>query len=233
MDVNLLKEQLKGEEFLKPREPLYIGAYNALRYLIINNFIKGGERLDFSALEECFNVSRVPLREAIHMLSARRLVVHNPNTGTYVIKLNEQDVNEICDIRLMIELHALELSIDKIPLEKLYEWLHIFESEEILIQQQSTSVKETPLEIKIADAELHNSFVRYSERPILLDVYSRIEDYIILMRNINKRIIVSSNEHISIIQAILDKDLAKAKKILEDHLEAVKVVSIAAIKENM
>ena len=230
MNHALIQEQLESKNFFKPREPLYMGAYNALRFLIINNFIATGERLDFSALEDLLQISRVPLREAIQLLVARGLVVHSPNNGTYVITLKEQDITEICDIRLMLEMHGLELSIDAIPREKLEAWLEIFASEELVLKNNK-EIFETPHEIKVADAELHNGFILYSNRPILLDVYSRIEDYIILMRNINKRIVISSKEHIHIIDAILGNDLEKAKKLLQEHLDAVKVQSLQHIKE--
>ena len=161
------------------------------------------------------------MKEAIQLLVARGFVVCLPNNGTYALKLDQDSVNEICYSLLMIESYALRISCNNIPKDKLQNWLKIFESEESMVKGMVRPI-ETPRNIKQADAELHNSFVYYSDRPLLLDIYSRIEDFLMLIRHISKRLVISSKEHIDLIQAIMVDDCEKASEILVQHLKSVK-----------
>ena len=221
MNIEKIKAEIQVENFFQPREPLHVGTFKIIKYLIIYNYILPGERLVFNQLTELLKISRVPLKEAIQLLVARGFVVCLPNNGTYAIKLDQDYVNEICDIRLMIESYALRISCNNIPKDKLQNWLKIFESEESMVKGMVRPI-ETPRNIKQADAELHNSFVYYSDRPLLLDIYSRIEDFLMLIRHISKRLVISSKEHIDLIQAIMVDDCEKASEILVQHLKSVK-----------
>src|SRR5262249_20735023 len=76
---------------------------------ILSGRIKSGERLNETELARQLQISRAPIREALHQLHEQGIVVNNPRRGMYVVSLSETDVRKINNIRLILESEALEL----------------------------------------------------------------------------------------------------------------------------
>jgi len=78
-----------------------------LREAIIKGELVPGERLNESRLTRELALSRSPVREAIRILEAEGLLTLEPHRGARVRPLSDRDLEEIFDVRLMIESHAL------------------------------------------------------------------------------------------------------------------------------
>lgn len=78
----------------------------ALRDAIVHGELAPGTRLIESELAQNLNVSRWPVRQAIAHLEQEALVVRYPNRGAYVVEFAEADIEEIFDLRALIEGHA-------------------------------------------------------------------------------------------------------------------------------
>ena len=76
---------------------------------ILSGRITPGERLNESRLARELQVSRAPIREALHQLEEQGLVRNNPRRGMSVVNLKEQDVQKINSVRLVLESEALRL----------------------------------------------------------------------------------------------------------------------------
>lgn len=74
-----------------------------LRQRILRNEIKPGEQLRQEALAEVYQVSRMPIREALRQLEAEGLVVFNPHRGVIVSAMSLEEAEELFDLRLLIE----------------------------------------------------------------------------------------------------------------------------------
>ena len=75
----------------------------ALRQDILTGRIQPGEELPQEGLATRFNVSRMPVRDALNALSAERLVTLRPNRGAQVIALTPDELLEIYDLRALLE----------------------------------------------------------------------------------------------------------------------------------
>ncbi|GAA0450575.1 GntR family transcriptional regulator [Paractinoplanes deccanensis] len=62
-----------------------------------------GARLVQEKLAADLAVSRIPLREALHMLAAEGLLVSTPNRGMVVAELGRDQLEELFDLRLQLE----------------------------------------------------------------------------------------------------------------------------------
>jgi GntR family transcriptional regulator of gluconate operon len=104
-----------GEEVPSPvlhplrGETLAVQAADAIRGLIAAGHVVGGERLVESRLAEQLGVSRGPVRDALRLLTAEGLVRDEPRRGTFVMRLTEQDVLDIYDLRIAVETAAVRL----------------------------------------------------------------------------------------------------------------------------
>ncbi|GAB2558001.1 GntR family transcriptional regulator [Leucobacter ruminantium] len=85
---------------------------------ILDGELLPGQRIRQEALAAEYGVSRVPVREALHMLEREGLVTLVQNTGAWVTALTQRECTEIYEIRERIEplllshsMHALDPSV--------------------------------------------------------------------------------------------------------------------------
>ncbi|WP_153414914.1 GntR family transcriptional regulator [Nocardia macrotermitis] len=74
-----------------------------LRVAIVEGVYPPGHRLVQEELADRFGVSRIPLREAIRTLEGEGLLRSEPGRGTYVTALDIEEIDEIYDLRRLIE----------------------------------------------------------------------------------------------------------------------------------
>lgn len=68
-----------------------------------------GQRFTEKTLCEEFEVSRIPVREALSMLIDTGLVTKERNVGCRVRKLTVEDINHLYELRTALELYAIEV----------------------------------------------------------------------------------------------------------------------------
>lgn len=91
----------------------------ALRELIVSGELADGARLVERDLAERFSVSRIPLREALRKLEAWGLAEIQRNRGAVVRTLGCADVDEIYDLRVLIEGDAIYRAVKRMDEETL------------------------------------------------------------------------------------------------------------------
>jgi DNA-binding GntR family transcriptional regulator len=92
-----------------------------LREKILSGEFKAGESLRQAALATDLNVSRIPVREALLQLEGEGLVVFEPHKGATVTELNAKHVDELFELRAMLEGNLLAASLPLLTEEKLAE----------------------------------------------------------------------------------------------------------------
>lgn len=78
-----------------------------LRREILSGRTDPGERLVEEQLTRRLGISRAPLREALRRLAEQGLVEHVPRRGVRVATLSDRDVQELYDVRDVLERHAV------------------------------------------------------------------------------------------------------------------------------
>lgn len=86
-----------------------------LRRAITSGELKPGGQIRQDALAARFEVSRVPLREALKSLEAEGLVVHHIHRGYFVAELSLDDLEEIYRIRELLETEAVRMAVARMP----------------------------------------------------------------------------------------------------------------------
>src|SRR4051794_31633183 len=82
--------------------------YTRLKNAILNGTFAQGERLSTEELAKHFEVSIMPVRDALKLLEADGLVQIMPRRGVFVSEVNAKTVQEIFHIRKIIERGAVE-----------------------------------------------------------------------------------------------------------------------------
>lgn len=100
-------ETLAGDRAEMARSSASERVAAALRTRIIDGSLCPGTQLSEQAIGRALGVSRNTLREAFHLLSHDRLVVHELNRGVFVRRLDADDLRELYRFRRLVETAAL------------------------------------------------------------------------------------------------------------------------------
>jgi len=87
--------------------------YDKTRNDIINLQYPLGGRLSISNLQEKYDVSSTPVREALNRLQNEGLVEYENNVGAKIMQMTERDVLEIQQLAMVLHTAAIELSMNK------------------------------------------------------------------------------------------------------------------------
>lgn len=94
-------------------------AYLGIKKLIISNHYFAGVPLQEQELVKKLHISRTPIREALIRLKHEKLVEIISQKGAFVSKISVQNLQELFQIREIIEPKITELVTDTISIEKL------------------------------------------------------------------------------------------------------------------
>src|SRR5947209_5967811 len=93
----------------------------SVRDAILAGVLDPGARLRQEELAELFGTSRIPVREALRALEYEGLVRSEPHRGFTVTSLDADDVEEVYDLRIVLESHAIRLAVPLLTDEDLVE----------------------------------------------------------------------------------------------------------------
>ena len=200
-------------------------AYEYLKHAIIVDEIPPGSPLVELELSESLQMSRTPIREAMRQLETEGLVTTYPARGSFVTVLTPDNVQEIYELRLALELWALERSIARITDEELDALQAAFE------EGYRTGAWET---LHNADQGLHDLITEKAWSRRLLMLLSLLNTQAERIRYQSARSLgrddLSYREHLHIIQCIRERDLEKSRAALRTHLRSVANSAMDAAK---
>lgn len=93
----------------------------SMREAILSGTLPPGTRLRQEKLAGRFGTSRIPVREALRALEYEGLVRSVPYRGFTVTQLDADDIEEVYDLRIVLESHAVRLAVPLITDEDLRE----------------------------------------------------------------------------------------------------------------
>lgn len=203
--------------------------YTILREDIINQTIKCGEKLTLKSLQNRFNVSSTPVREAMNRLSQEGLLDHVTNVGAKVVELNEKDIEEIYDFCSVLDVTALRLSLARKNLKEITVKLKLC----LELQEQALTSGNIKDFMKHSD-DFHDTFFQYADNSRLYDASLRIRSqFSILTTKYQNYTITKSKvlkEHKNIADTIFAKDFNRAELLMIQHFEHAKTYLLSNIR---
>lgn len=148
-----------------------------LRMRIISGLIESGSILSENKLAADFEVSRSPIREALKTLASENLI-RLERMGAVVLGLTEKEIEEIYDVRLLIETFVFERLV-KIDTKALVRELSkILEMMKIAIKYRD------PDEFSYQDVLFHETIIRAINHSYILMIWNNakpvMEGFILL-----------------------------------------------------
>lgn len=189
--------------------------YQKIKSAILNEMYEPNQILNERKLAEEFQISRTPVREALKILEGEGWVKIIPWKGAIVNQITQKEIDEIFQIRLIIEPAIIELLQNKIDYKKRIYLDRLYEN-----QKKAESKKEFIL----ADRVFHMTFVEWTENLQLIEMVKDLNDriYMVGHKAINskdsKKEKESLEEHYKIIQALKNNDIMLAKNFMIAHI---------------
>ncbi len=207
------------EQITRPKS-LFEMAAQYIRQAISKGQLKLGQRISENDLASSLGISKTPVREALAKLKMEGLVHVFPQKGTFVFTLTEKEVVDICELRYTLESTALAFAFDRNREQ-------FFAAAKKTVDGMRSARKENDEDQYLElDSGFHILFFKYCGNQYFDDAYRLIAARVAAMRthlslvpgHTNK----SFKEHIDMLQCISDNDVAKALKILDEHIKRTK-----------
>lgn len=120
-----------------PRQSLAAAVLERLREKILSGELREGEQLRQDAIAEEFQISRIPVREALSHLAAEGLITIVANRGAVVSSLSPDEIMQIFETRAVLECYMLRCAIPNIRKEDFQEAEKILERYEASLEKDS------------------------------------------------------------------------------------------------
>ncbi len=188
-----------------------------LREKILSGEIKAGQPLRQAALAEELNVSRIPIREALLQLEGEGLVAFEPHKGATATELNADQVDELFELRAMLEADLLANSLLRISDETLEEATQLLKKLDKALGKENAANTWSEL-----NSGYHNCLYSAAKRPqtqVLVNMLNKNADRYIRMHllwagGISK----AESEHNEILALCKARDVEKAVALLKQHI---------------
>lgn len=194
--------------------------YKILKKSIIRQKFESGTRLVEKEIANKFAVSRTPVREAIGQLKAEGLVVAVPRRGIFVVHLSHKDIEDIYEVREVLETLAVRLAVSTLTDEEITKLRQILERYDAVLNTENY------LLCFDLDREFHLQLVKISHNKKLIEIMENLEGSIQVSRWINckerARKQMSSSEHKLILDALAKRDANLTSKMVAKHIKRVK-----------
>lgn len=197
--------------------------YNLIIKEIVTGKIFPGQRLIERELIEKYGMSKTPIREALNKLEENGIVTYELNKGFSVVRISHCDVEEIYELREVLEGLAAKKVVEKLELAIIQD-KNIIEnfrlSEECL---KNNDIQE----YSILDMEFHNLLADMSGNCRLKSMLNKLyyQAKLLLSTSLylpGRDISISFNEHKDIVEAISNKDIVNAERKARAHVNNVK-----------
>lgn len=194
--------------------------YQRIKRDIIFGELTPGAKLKLDALKQRYSASLSTLRETLNRLASEGFVDAPEQRGFFVKPVSAEDLEEIAHLRVLLECHALRLSIANADTEwegnlvAAHHKLHLME------QRLASGDESGREEWKRYDWEFHQAMISACHSTNLLALHATLYDkylrYQMLVLTYRGRDAVE--EHRAMFEAALARDVDAAAKLLEVHI---------------
>lgn len=188
--------------------------YAELRKKVVSGDLRPGDRLREVELAGSLCVSRTPVREALKRLESDGLLNYLPSRGAVISSLTPEQAGELYELRKILEGAAARLAAQ-----------HALDHEIQLLKdllRQQKEIGEGAVALARLNRNFHSALYRMSHNRYLIDVLTRAQVYMVLLRDTTYRVPGRARtayaEHSAIVDAIARHDADGAETAARHHL---------------
>jgi len=196
-----------GEDY-----PLRDQVRDEIRQRINDGRLAPGERLTEQSLADEFQVSRIPVREALRMLQTEGLVTTLPRRGAFVARLSRRDLEHLYDLRAALEVLAFRRAAESATPQ------HIKRLERLVTRTMSAAKRGDHMEATRLNAEFHEAVIDAAGNPYLTSTYGALTGRLRWLINQSREYERHVAEHAALVEAIAAGDSERAGALAQAHI---------------
>jgi DNA-binding GntR family transcriptional regulator len=196
---------------------LKLRVYEGIKQFILSGKLRPGQKLAERDLGKTLKVSRRPIREALGRLVQDGLVENRPQRGHFVREVDAKTVEDLYDLREMLEKHAIRLAMrrfsdaDLAELDRVGRQLRRFEDDSV---QGEEELREGQRIDEILARASRNDLLF----EMLMRLYDRLQMFVWIDTFYADEAPLTHREHQAIIRAARGRDEKRLLKLVEAHL---------------
>ncbi|HEY8555516.1 MAG TPA: GntR family transcriptional regulator [Burkholderiales bacterium] len=199
--------------------PLAEKVYEQIKRDIFDFRLLPGDRFSESNVAARLNISRTPVREALHKLEKEGYIQVAPRSGWNVRPFDFDYFENLYDVRLILELAAVE------RLCSLAEPPDLRELKETWLVPPARRLRDMKRVAEL-DERFHETLVAATGNPEMTRLHRDVTERIRIIRRLDftqpRRIDATYDEHAQILRHILGRRRAQAEILLRAHIETSK-----------
>jgi DNA-binding GntR family transcriptional regulator len=203
---------------------------DSLRERILDGEFAEGEALIQDAIAEEYDVSRMPVREALRQLEAMGLVAMRTHRGAVVTTLPTEDVEELFELRALLEKDTLMRAVPRMTDQD------IDDARAILVQLDASYEQRSMADWGRLNWAFHHALYRPSRRPrtlsMLQGINHQIERYIRVHLVMTEGLENAQSEHRELLRLCALRQGAEASAFVEGHILSVGRALVARLRSH-
>jgi DNA-binding GntR family transcriptional regulator len=184
-----------------------------LREAIMSGKVKEGLPIRQDEIAGLFNVSKIPVREALKRLEAEGLVIFQRNRGAVVTEMSQFEIVQIFEVRALLESNAIKLSVPSMTPQTLANAQAFCDQ----FAQETDVANWADLNWRF-----HSCLYEDANRPFMVglirSVNDRVERFLRIQLSLSSGQAVADREHREILAACRAGDAELASRLVYGHI---------------
>ncbi len=193
--------------------------YLTLKEAIVQLLLKPGEQISENEISTRLNISRTPVREAFIRLSLEQLLEIYPQRGTFVARIDLEQVEEARFVREHLESAVVRLAAETFNAE------HLFELETNLMLFERMLAEKNHSKLFELDEQFHETIAKGCGKGRIWTIIKQMKAHLDRVRILSLVAEYHGNEileqHHAIVSAIRSRQPEQAEEVMTKHLHLV------------
>ncbi len=212
-----------------PQEDSSQVAYQGIRRLLYNKDLVPGQKISYRDLAEKLRLSPTPIIQALKRLELLGFVCHEPNRGFYMSPFSVKEIEEIYEMRELIEPSLLSATIRGLNKDGLLKLRKAMEAH--LSADREFYLKER----LFRNRDFHLTLASLSNKETQIRILQNIFDILFLKYGgdylLSRSLQSTDQEHQEIYDSVSLRSLDRAQAVLKNHVTNVKIQVLSSVRK--
>ncbi len=209
------RDRLLADSEFKPES---LRVTERIRDEIIDGVRAPGSRLVERELAEELGVSRLPIRDALHILANEGLITPRPRTWAVVREFSASDIADLQEVREAMEVMTFKLAAQRHTRSNLEELRAVLETE------IEASKRQDFVTARRAGAKFHEVVVNLAGNELLIEMQATLSSRMRWLLSQHDDLEIMAEEHVQILEALASRNLELVERLVLQHITTSKGV---------
>jgi DNA-binding GntR family transcriptional regulator len=213
----------------EPREDSSQIAYQGIRRLLYTKELVPGQKIAYRDLAEKLHLSATPIIQALKRLELLGFVKHEPNRGFYMSPFSISEIEEIYEMRELIEPSLLSATIRTLDKNELNALKKAMEAH--LHAERDFYLKERLFK----NRDFHLTLASLSKKDTQIRILQNIFDILFLKYGgdylLSRSLGSTDQEHQEIYDSVALRSVDRAQTVLKNHITNVKIQVLSSVRK--